>query len=88
MDFRFKAMYLKSQNSLFQNLLSAFPGEQFQMLAPHLATIIQHAEPYEQIRRQIMMAHEPKFDVVFEKYFKTQQIGILKPSQFLQRVIT
>jgi len=35
-----------------------------------------------------MMAHEPKFDVVFENYFKTQQIGILKPSQFLQRVIS
>jgi len=45
MDFRFKVMHLKSQNSLFQNLLSAMPGEKLQILAPHLVTIIQHAEP-------------------------------------------
>jgi len=87
MHFRFQSQGIKAQHSLFQHLLGTIPADQLQAIAPHLSTIVQHKEPYDQLRKQIMLAHEPTFDAVFENYFKTQQIGLMKPSQFLQRVI-
>jgi len=88
MDFRLKSQNIKTQNSLFNYLLGCILADQLQSIASYLGEIFAHPTSYDQLCKQLLQAHTSSFDDIFENYFKAQQIGNLKASQFLQKVMT
>jgi len=88
LELRFKSQRITSQQSLLHHILSVLPPELLQSIATKLPDIATANEPYNELKRTLLLSFTPTFEQIFTKYFTSQSLGNSTPSAFLTRVTT
>jgi len=86
LELRFKSQRISSQESLFHHTLAVLPADLLQSIATQLSVIAKSKDPYNELRRQLLLSFTPSFEEIFTKYFTSQSLGNSTPSEFLERI--